>query len=85
MTLETPFPPLIAQKAARGLKITNEELSWMEPTCTSLLSQAENTLGFKPSSHRARSLLPGRGETRVPGVLGYKADASRCGRGKDTG
>ena len=29
----------------------------MEHTCTSLLSQAENTLGFKPSSHRARSPL----------------------------
>lgn len=54
---ETSFPPLMGQKGARQLKITGEELSWMEHTCTSLLSQAENTLGFKPSSHRARSLL----------------------------
>lgn len=36
--LETSFLPLMGQKGARGLEITSEELSWMEHTCTSLLS-----------------------------------------------
>lgn len=73
MILETSFPPLMGQKGARGLKITSEELSWMEYTCTSLLSQAENTLGFKPRSHRARSLLR---EHRTAGKGGE--EGARC-------
>lgn len=81
MILETSFPPLMGQKGAKELKITSEEPSWMEHTCTSLLSQAENTLGFQLSSHRARS-VPGRGERREPGVPGWKADAPGCGEGR---
>lgn len=81
MILETSFPPLMGQKGAKELKITSEEPSWMEHTCTSLLSQAENTLGFQLSSHRARS-VPGRGERREPGVPGWKADARGCGEGR---
>lgn len=87
MILETSFPPLMGQKGANELKITSEELSWMEHTCTSLISQAENTLGFQLSSHRARSLLhekrtAGKGERRGPSVPGYKADAPGCGEGR---
>lgn len=87
MILETSFPPLIGQKGAKELKITSEELSWMVHTCTSLISQAENTLGFQLSSHRARSLLheqraAGKGGWREPGVPGHKADAAGCGEGR---
>lgn len=87
MILETSFPPLIGQKGAKELKITSEELSWMVHTCTSLISQAENTLGFQLSSHRARSLLheqraAGKGGRREPGVPGHKADAAGCGEGR---
>lgn len=43
------IPPLIVQKGATGLKITSNELSSMEHTCTSLPYGDGNKLGFTPA------------------------------------
>lgn len=79
------IPPLIVQKGATGLKITSNELSSMEHTCTSLPYGDGNKLGFTPALTLqwdvTQSLCSvsivwlGWGASTVLRVLGHRAAA----------